>query len=232
MKHLFFLLFFIGLFSSVSAQEKPYFQQQVDYTIDVTLNDQKHEVYGTIEMKYKNNAPEALDKIYMHLWANAYQDGTALAEQFLRNKNTEMYYAKAEELGAMANLDFAVDGKKVTWTYDPEHKDIAVLNLAQPLQTGQTIVISTPFLVKIPASFSRLGHVGESYQMTQWYPKPAVYDRFGWHPIPYLNFGEFYSEYGSFDVKITLPENYVVGATGVLQNESEKDFLMKQVEKK
>ena len=77
------------------------------------------------------------------------------------------------------------------------HKDIAILTLAKALQPGGTITISTPFLVDIPASFSRLGHVGESYQMTQWYPKPAVYDKDGWHPMPYLDMGEFYSEFGS-----------------------------------
>ena len=63
-------------------------------------------------------------------------------------------------------------------------------------------------------SISRLGHVGESYQITQWYPKPAVYDEDGWHPMPYLSQGEFFSEYGTFDVRITLPNNYTVGATG------------------
>ena len=229
MKKRFLLLLFLAVLTTANAQEKPYFQQDVSYKMDVTLNDSKHEVYGDIQITYKNNSPDALDKIYIHLWPNAYQDGTALANQFIRNKETKMHYADEDKLGKITNLDFKVDDSKVTWTYDPNHKDIAILTLASPLQPGGTIVISTPFLVDIPASFSRLGHVGESYQMTQWYPKPAVYDRFGWHPMPYLNMGEFFSEFGSFDVKITLPSNYVVGATGVLQNQEEVDFLMEKV---
>lgn len=223
------LLAFLILSLTAFAQEKPYFQQDVAYKIDVTLNDSKHEVYGDIDITYKNNSPDALTEIYMHLWPNAYQPGSALANQFVRNKETDMYYAEEEELGKITNLDFKVDGTTVTWSYDAKHRDIAILKLAKPLQSGESLVISTPFLVDIPASFSRLGHVGDSYQMTQWYPKPAVYDRFGWHPMPYLNMGEFFSEYGSFDVKITLPSNYVVGATGVLQNKEELAFLMEKV---
>lgn len=229
MKRRLTLLLLLAISITAFAQEKPYFQQDVAYKIDVTLNDSKHEVYGDIEITYKNNSPDVLDKIYMHLWPNAYQNGTALANQFIRNKETEMYYADEDKLGEITNLNFKVDGAKVTWTYDENHKDIAILTLTNPLQPGGTAVIATPFLVDIPASFSRLGHVGESYQMTQWYPKPAVYDRFGWHPMPYLNMGEFFSEFGSFDVKLTLPSNYVVGATGVLQNKEEIKFLEEKV---
>ena len=93
---------------------------------------------------------------------------------------------------------------------------------------GDTIIITTPFHVKIPKGVtSRLGHIGESYQVSQWYPKPAVYDKSGWHQMSYLDQGEFYSEFGSFDVYITLPDNYTVGATGDLQNEDEKERLVK-----
>ena len=117
---------------------------------------------------------------------------------------------------------------QTTWQYDPENPDVALLKLPQPLAPGARITIATPFVLRIPASFSRLGHVGTSYQMTQWYPKPAVYDNRGWHAMPYLDQGEFFSEFGAFDVSITLPDNYVVGATGVLQTPSEMDFLVKK----
>ena len=86
--------------------------------------------------------------------------------------------------------------------------------------------MSTPFHVKIPSGeFSRLGHIGQSYQITQWYPKPAVYDSKGWHEMPYLDQGEFYSEFGNFEVNITVPTDYLVAATGELQTTTELALL-------
>ncbi|MCB0619708.1 MAG: hypothetical protein KDC41_13570, partial [Saprospiraceae bacterium] len=73
---------------------------------------------------------------------------------------------------------------------------------------------------------SRSGHIGQSYYVAQWYPKPAVYDREGWHPMPYLEDGEFYSEFATYEVQLTLPYNYVVGATGALQTADERPFLI------
>ncbi|MEO8822351.1 MAG: M1 family metallopeptidase, partial [Ginsengibacter sp.] len=102
------------------------------------------------------------------------------------------------------------------------------LILPSPLLPGQTIKISTPFHEKIPFNFSRGGHVGHTYQITQWYPKPAVFDKKGWHPMPYLDQGEFYSEFGNFHVQITVPENYIVAATGELQNPDELNWLREQ----
>src|SRR6185295_444 len=78
------------------------------------------------------------------------------------------------------------------------------------------------------AKISRLGHLGQAYMITQWYPKPAVYDKKGWNYMPYLNQGEFYSEFGSFDVRITVPKNYVVGATGDLVNGEKETEWMEQ----
>jgi hypothetical protein len=107
----------------------------------------------------------------------------------------------------------------------PQHIDIIKLVLPKPLLPKQQITITTPFHVKLPFNFSRGGYDGESFQITQWYPKPAVYDQKGWHPMPYVDQGEFYSSFGNFDVRITLPKNYVVAATGDLQNEEEKKWL-------
>ncbi|MFN5295073.1 MAG: M1 family metallopeptidase, partial [Flavobacteriales bacterium] len=139
-----------------------------------------------------------------------------------------MLWAKPTAKGYIDSLDFKVNNTPANWDYFEDQEDIAVLTLPQPLAPGASITVSTPFFVKLPSgSISRLGHIEQSYQITQWYPKPAVYDKDGWHPIPYLTQGEFYSEFGSFDVKITLPENYTVGATGDLQTQSEIDRLNK-----
>ena len=128
--------------------------------------------------------------------------------------------------GFIDSLNFEVEGNQVQWNLLPGFPDICKIILNKPLNHGDSIYITTPFHVKIPKGVtSRLGHIGESYQISQWYPKPAVYDRSGWHQMPYLDQGEFYSEFGSFDVSITLPANYIVGATGNLQNEEEKRML-------
>ena len=207
-----------------------YFQQQVDYKIEVTLDDSLHQLNGNLELLYTNNSPDELQEIYFHLWPNAFKNReTAFAKQKLRDGDTDFYFADDDTFGSIDSLAFKVDGKIVSFNYDPKHIDIATIQLNTPLASGQQITISTPFRVKIPESYSRLGHVGQTYQMTQWYPKPAVYDQDGWHPMPYLDRGEFYSEFGSFEVRITLPKDYVVGATGVLQTPLEKEFLANKV---
>ncbi len=217
------------LLSQNAGPSKPYFQQEVNYKISVTLNDTAHLLTGHIAIEYVNHSPDTLGEIWMHLWGNAFKNRqTAFCKQKLRDGSMRFYFAEEKDLGYYKNLDFMVNGQKTTWRFDSKNPDIAVIKLPQPLQPGGRITLATPFLLKIPASFSRLGHVETSYQMTQWYPKPAVYDNRGWHAMPYLDIGEYYAEFGSFDVTITLPENYVVGATGILQTPSEIDFLAKK----
>jgi len=222
------LLFFLAGYST--AQN--YWQQEVNYTIKVKLNDENHTLSGYEEFEYVNNSPDQLDRIYIHIWPNAYRNGkTALGKQQYGNGEMMLTYGDEKDKGGIDSLDFKVNGTSVKWEYDQENIDICVIYLPVPLKSGERLSVSTPFAVKIPSGkISRLGHIEQSYQITQWYPKPAVYDKNGWNPIPYLNQGEFYSEYGSFDVSITLPENYIVGATGDLQTASEVDFLNEQVE--
>lgn len=204
-----------------------YWQQSVDYTIAVRLDDKKHELHGQESFVYTNNSPQGLDYLYIHLWPNAYRDGkSALGKQLYNSGEQLLNFGNDSIKGGIDSLNFTIDGIAVKWEYDSKHKDIAKLVLPKTLVSGGSVVVATPFKVKIPSGeISRLGHVGQSYQITQWYPKPAVYDKNGWNPIPYLNQGEFYSEYGTFDVSITLPKNYVVGATGDLQTESEIEFM-------
>lgn len=210
-------------------QRQADWQQEVNYKIQVELDDVKHFLNGNIEIEYINNSPQTLSQICMHLWPNAYKNReTAFAKQFLENGSTKFHFAKDSMLGFIDQLDFKIEGQNVTVNPDKNHIDITWLKLTNPLKSGERVVISTPFRVKIPASFSRLGHEDQSYQITQWYPKPAVYDVNGWNPMPYLDQGEFYSEFGGFEVDITLPQNYFVAATGVLQNPEEWDRIAKR----
>ncbi|HEY4064641.1 MAG TPA: M1 family metallopeptidase [Puia sp.] len=207
---------------TASAQQQ-YWQQQVDYTIDVSLNDKDHSLDGFVKMQYSNHSPDTLTFIWIHCWPNAYKnDRTAFSEQLLGNGRTDFYFSGKEEKGYLNHLDFRVDGIVAKTEDHPEYIDIVRIMLPHPLLPGGQITITTPFHVKLPHNFSRGGYTalpdGNTYQITQWYPKPAVYDRKGWHPIPYLDQGEFYSEYGNFDVRITVPQSFTVAATGELQN--------------
>ncbi|MCO4818543.1 MAG: M1 family metallopeptidase [Bacteroidetes bacterium] len=214
----------------VSAQPKirqADWQQSCDYFINVSLDDESHTLTGDARFVYTNNSPNTLTHMYFHIWPNAYKDDlTDFAKQQLANGSTKFHFADDSLRGYIDRLDFKVNGKKATWSYYNNQIDIAVITLNRDLKPGESIEITTPFFVKIPGSFSRFGHVGQSYQITQWYPKPAVYDVNGWNPMPYLNQGEFYSEFGKFEVKITVPDNYVVAATGELQEQEEHDFLL------
>ena len=206
-------------------------QQQVDYKIEVSLNDTLHQLDAFITIDYTNNSPQTLDFIYLHLWPNAYRNqNTPLAQQMLENGKTAFWYSKEDARGFIDSLGFKVNGEAAKWQYSNASGEICKVFLTQPVKTGEKVRISTPFRVKLPETFSRMGHIGQSYQITQWYPKPAVYDRYGWHTFPYLDQGEFYSEYGSFDVKVTLPKNYVVGATGDLQDTSEINWMNQKAE--
>jgi hypothetical protein len=212
------------LFLFRDAFPQVYFQQEVNYKILVTLNDRSHELNSFESVEYINNSADTLEFIYFHLWPNAYSSNhTALAKQLSVWKGKERLFNDPELNGYIDSLDFKIGNKRVQWHQLADQPDICMVILNKPLSPGDSIIITTPFHVKIPKGItSRLGHIGESYQISQWYPKPAVYDRSGWHQMPYLDQGEFFSEYGSFDVSITLPSNYTVGATGDLQNESEK----------
>lgn len=224
------LLLTLSNFLTAQVNKQAPWQQHVGYTIQVTLDDENHVLNGNIEIAYTNNSPNTLNEVWIHLWPNAYKNNqTAFAKQQLLSNSTSFYFAKDSKRGYIDSLQFTVSDEKLALTYDPEHIDIAKLTLLKPLKTGESIVLKSPFRVKIPGSFSRMGHVKNSYQITQWYPKPAVYDVNGWNPMPYLDQGEFYSEFGSFDVSITIPQNYAVAATGELQDSLEKVWIQDRI---
>ena len=221
---LFLILASIILFSTLQGQES-YWQQQVDYRMQVSLNPGNNSLDAFAKIQYTNNSPDTLRFIWFHLWPNAYKnDKTAFSDQMLKNGNTDFYFSDKDKKGFINRLDFRVDEKVLKTEDHPEHIDIIKLILNEPLLPHQSILITTPFHVQLPFNFSRGGHYNHTYQVTQWYPKPAVYDKNGWHPMPYLDQGEFYSEFGNYEVAIDVPDRFVVAATGDAQFQIQNNY--------
>jgi len=213
-----------ALRSDTASPAPAYWQQEVRYDIKVTLDETGHSLKGFEDLVYTNHSPDTLHYIYMHIWPNAYKDNTtALYRQLSTIEERKEKLKRIKENGYIDQLAFTAGGAPITTEPHPQYADILKLLLPQALLPGASVTFTTPFFVKIPSYFSRLGHEGKSYMITQWYPKPAVYDSKGWHEMPYLDQGEFYSEYGSYDVHITLPATYVVGATGQLLTTTEAE---------
>lgn len=217
---------FLAIFCfAITDSNAQYFQQEVNSVINATLDFEKRELLSSISIQYINNSPDTLPFIYFHLWPNAYSSGeTELAKQLSESTGISNLFNKDKQKGFIDSLSFNVNGDEALIEYQKE--DICKLFLPDPVLPGDTIIITTPFRVRIPyGNFSRMGYSQGIFQVTQWYPKPAVYDMNGWHPMSYLDQGEFYSEFGSYDVTITLPSDLVVGASGKLSTESEKLWL-------
>lgn len=211
------------LFAVPVVAQQPYWQQELSYTMKATLNDNEKSILGEESIVYKNNSPHALDFIWFHIWPNAYKnENTALIKQI---KGDSSRSKKMENFGtgSIDGLAFTVDGTPVKTEPhpNPQYIDIIKVVLNKPLAPGGSITIATPFKVKLPPYFSRSGYSETEFMACQWYPKPAVYDKDGWHEMPYLDMGEFYSEYATYSVSLTVPAEYVVSATGTLQTKDE-----------
>lgn len=207
-----------------------YWQQNADYKINVSLDDQQHILRGSLTLTYTNHSPQDLDTLYFHCWPNAYRTKNSdFAKQQIRNGSLDFRFAKPNEMGSMDSMNFEVDGKPTSFKFTNSSHEILALLLSTPLRSGQTLEVTTSFKVKLPSVFSRMGHKDGHYCITQWFPKVAKYDLEGWHTFPYLDLGEYFDEFGTYDVTITLPKEYVVAATGNLQTPSEDIWLKERV---
>jgi hypothetical protein len=204
------------------GQAAPYFQQGVSYEIKVRLDIEQHMLFGHEKLTYTNHSSDTLTYVWFHLYPNAYKDEhSVFAKEETERGINDMFYTIESERGNIALDTIKINDTDLHWEYkDCDETEMKVF-LPRRLDPGDSINFSMNFKVKIPRFLSRLGHLDLHYEITQWYPKIAVYDTKGWHNDGYHVLGEFYGDYGTFNVTITLPENMWVAATGVLTDEKE-----------
>ncbi len=205
-----------------------YFQQKVDHQIYVHLDTVGEVLDFKSVVRYTNNSPDDLASIYFHLWWNAFSDKTsAFSEQRLLMGIRDFYFSPKEDLGGYENVSFLYNGNLLVmapYHHDGKlHKDIVEVKLEAPLKSGQSIELEINGRIQIPVLFSRPGRQNGLYRITQWYPKPAVYDNEGWHQMPYLDIGEYFAEYGDYEVTMDVPEDFEIVYTGIPVSDTSVD---------
>ncbi len=210
-----------------AAQSPSQWQQHVDYEMDIRLNPETHQVDGHQRLTYTNNSPDTLRTVYYHLYFNAFQPQSMMAE---RNRHLpdpdgrtvpRIFNLTPDEQGRQTVTSLTQDGTPVSYeVYDT----VLRVDLTEPIPPGTSTTFVMDYRSQVPLQTRRSGRNSRGddidYTMTQWYPKMAEYDERGWHANYYIN-REYYAPYGEFDVEITLPAEYTIGATGVLQNPDE-----------
>ncbi|ERM83929.1 peptidase M1 [Rhodonellum psychrophilum GCM71 = DSM 17998] len=214
-----------GLFTAASAQADRW-QQKVIYEMDVTMDVVKNQYKGTQKLHYTNNSPDTLERVFYHLFNNAFQPNSMMDVRSRtiadpdRRVGERIKNLGPEEIGSLEITTLKMNGKPVRF----EHVEtILEVDLVDPILPGSTVVFDMDFEGQAPLQVRRSGRdnaEGIRYSMAQWYPKMAAYDRRGWHANPYIG-REFYGNFGDFDVKITIDKTYILGGTGYLQNANE-----------
>jgi Peptidase family M1 domain len=219
------LLYFLLVFNMATAQNG-YWQQKVNYKMDVELNNQNHILNGTQQIIYYNNSPDTLYNIYYHLYWNAFQPGSSMDVRSRTIKDSDgritdrISKLNSSETGYQKILQLKQDGKDVVFKVA---ETILEVKLGKPILPGKSTTFNCVFEAQVPVQIRRSGRnniEGVDYSMSQWYPKICEYDKDGWHANPYIA-REFYGVWGNFSVSLTIDSSYTVAATGTLANKKE-----------
>ena len=238
MKKIILLSFLSFGLNSAFAQSAPYWQQHVDYKMDVSMDVKNYQYKGTQELVYTNNSSDTLKKVYYHLFFNAFQPGSEMDARLhsikdpdgrmvtkvkgadgKETKQSRIETLKPNEIGFLKITNFKQDG--VT-AQTRTSGTIMEVTLAKPILPNSKTTFTLDFDGQVPVQVRRTGRnssEGVEFSMTQWYPKLAEFDFEGWHADPYIA-REFHGVWGNFDVKITIDKDYTIGGSGYLQDKN------------
>ena len=220
------VLALLGLTSTVMTAQPERWQQGAEYKIDIDFDVEKHQFDGTQSLTYYNNSPDTLYKVFYHLYFNAFQPGSMMDVRSRtisdpdRRVGDRIYKLDESEIGYIKVSSLKQDGSATDYEVVGTILEVTPV---EPILPNSSTVFEMEFSGQVPIQIRRSGRnnaEGIDYSMAQWYPKMAEYDYQGWHSNPYIG-REFYGIWGDFDVTIAIDKDYVVAATGYLQNPEE-----------
>ncbi len=223
MKMRFSILILCLSFSLNLFAQSDRWQQKVKYEMDVNMDVNTNQYTGKQKLTYTNNSPDKLNKVFYHLYFNAFQPGSMMdvRSQTLpdpdKRVGNRISQLTDDEIGYLRVNTLTMNGAKVQFE---EVGTILEVTLKTPIKAGETVVFEMDFKGQVPQQIRRSGRdnkEGIRLSMSQWYPKLSEYDYQGWHANPYVG-REFHGVWGDFDVKISIDKSYVIGGTGYLQN--------------
>jgi len=193
-----------------------YWQQQVSYRITASLDEPTGVLTGRERIGYVNRSSTTLRDFYVHQYLNAFRPGSRWAaadsaegrERFQHLGDPDYAF---ERITAATLLGRAL---RPDYPYAPD-STIAHWTLARPLVPGDSLVVEIEWQARLSTLPRRQGRQGRRFDFAQWYPKVVVYDKYGWEDHPLYPAGEFYGEFATYDVTLDLPDDQVIGATGV-----------------
>ena len=210
-------------FTAPLHAQYPGWQQEMDCTMDITMDVDVHQYSGVMDLTYINHNPDVLERIPFHLFFNAFQPGSMMD---VRSRNIadpdprvgdRIVQLPEEEWGWIRVREARVGKTDATFTTDGT---IGWLDLPKALAPGKKVRLHLEWDAQVPRQIRRSGWMnkqGVEYSMTQWYRGRTEYDHHGWHTNPYIG-REFHGVWGDYDVTIHMPAAYMIGGTGVLQN--------------
>ena len=218
------IIFALVLFQLSFSQD--YWQQHVDYEMNINVDVSDFTYDGDQSIVYTNNSNDTINKVYYHLFFNAFKPNSQMdiRSRTIRDPDrrvgSRIVALEEKDYGDISVSTLKQDGKDV---YFEVNETVLLARLNKPLLPGKKTKLEMVFTAQIPLQIRRSGKLnkeGVDMTMTQWFPKLAEFDSEGWHPNPYIG-REFHGVWGNYSVNITIDKNYVVGGTGYLLNANE-----------
>ncbi|MBN1225261.1 MAG: M1 family peptidase, partial [Candidatus Aminicenantes bacterium] len=222
------LLLVVSLERASATSDEVLCEQIANYTMDVRLDPQKHLISGSEILYWRNRSEKAIDELWFHLYWNAFQNNQSTFFQERANDGNPAPDFSREDWGYCRIGSIRTVSDETQEEFDltpflefrrPDDENVFdqtvfSVELPEPLGPGETISLIIDFSAKVPKPVSRTGVFRDTYFIAQWFPKIGVYQEDTWNCHQYHAHSEYFADYGTYDVRITLPSSYIVGATG------------------